>query len=324
MYLHQGFRALALGALLGLLPAGAAIADFPDRPVTLIVGASAGGTTDTLARVLAQGLGDRFGQPFIVDNRPGAGGNIAAQAVIAAPADGHNLLVAFTSHTLNASLFETLPHDPIADFSPIALLAQGSSILLSRADLPFNDLEAMLEHSRTEPDGVTFAVGGLGSSLHMETLKFINETGIDGHVIPFPGTAPAVTDLMGGHVDFMFAPFAQALPLIESGDVNAIAVTTPERFSGLPDNQAVAEVIADYPITYSWFGVLARAGTDPDIVETLNAAILDVMQGEDAQRLLSNEGAQGNSFSAEQFAAFLVEDLEGWQAIAEAANIERQ
>lgn len=324
MNLNQGLRALTLGAFLGLVPAGAVMADFPDRPVTLIVGASAGGTTDTLARVLAQGLGDRFDQPFIVDNRPGAGGNIAAQAVTGAPADGHNLLVAFTSHTLNASLFESLPHDPIADFSPVALLAQGSSILVSRGNLPFSDLEAMLEYSRTEPDGVTFAVGGLGSSLHMETLKFINETGVDGEVIPFPGTAPAITDLLGGHVDFMFAPFAQALPLIESGDVNAIAVTTPERFSGLPDRQTVAEVVSGYPITYSWFGVLARAGTDPQIVETLNAAILEVMQGEDAQRLLSNEGATGNSYSPEEFAAFLQADLEGWQAIAEAANIERQ
>ncbi|MGY6412332.1 MAG: Bug family tripartite tricarboxylate transporter substrate binding protein [Alkalilacustris sp.] len=324
MQLTHSLRALVLGAALGLVPAGAALADFPERPVTLIVGASAGGTTDSLARILAQGLGETFDQPFVVDNRPGAGGNLAAQAVTGAPADGHTLLVAFTSHTLNASLFETLPHDPIADFAPIALLAQGSSILLSRADLPFDDLEAMLEHGRTAADGVTFAVGGLGSSLHMETLKFINETGVDGDVIPYPGTAPAVTDLMGGHVDFMFAPFAQALPLIESGQVNAIAVTTPERFSGLPDLQTVSETLPDYPITYSWFGVLGRAGTDLEIVATLNGAILEVMQGEAAQRLLGNEGAQGNSFSPEEFAEFLVNDLEGWQAIAEAANIERQ
>lgn len=324
MHLTQTLRALTLGASLGLLPAGAALADFPERPVTLIVGASAGGTTDSLARILAQGLGEMFDQPFVVDNRPGAGGNIAAQAVTGAPADGHNLLVAFTSHTLNASLFEELPHDPIADFAPIALLAQGSSILVSRADLPFDDLEGMLEHGRSAADGVTFAVGGLGSSLHMETLKFINETGVDGDVIPYPGTAPAVTDLMGGHVDFMFAPFAQALPLIESGQVNAIAVTMPDRFSGLPDLQTVSEVVADYPITYSWFGVLGRAGTDPGIVESLNAAILEVMQGEAAQRLLSNEGAQANSFSPEEFTEFLQADLEGWQAIAEAGNIERQ
>ncbi|MGY6632578.1 MAG: Bug family tripartite tricarboxylate transporter substrate binding protein [Alkalilacustris sp.] len=324
MNVTHTLRTVTAAAALTLLPAGAALAEFPDRPVNLIVGASAGGTTDSLARVIAQGLGEMFDQPVVVDNRPGAGGNLAAQAVTSAAADGHTLLVAFTSHTLNAALFEELPHDPIADFAPIALLAQGSSILLSRGDLPFDDLEAMLEHGRSQPDGVTFAVGGLGSSLHMETLKFINQSGVDGDVIPYPGTAPAVTDLMGGHVDFMFAPFAQALPLIEAGQVNALAVTMPDRFAGLPDVPTVAEVIDGYPITYSWFGVLARAGTEPEVVATLNAAIVEVMQGEAAQRLLSNEGAQPNSFSPEEFAAFLQADLDGWLTIAETAGIERQ
>lgn len=318
-------RIAALGGLLALGPVpAAAAADFPSQPMTLIVGASAGGTTDTLARVIAQGLSDTFDQPAVVENRPGAGGNIAAQAVAGSAPDGHTLLVAFTSHTLNASLFDDLPYDPIDDFAPVALLGQVSSILLSREDLVFDDLEAALDHARTAPDGVTFAVGGLGSSLHMETLKFFAQSGINGIEIPFPGTAPAITDLLGGHVDFMFAPFAAALPLIHDGSVNALAVTSPERNPEIPDLPAIAEVIGDYPITYGWFGVLAPAGTPDEVVTLLSETINDIMTGEAAARVLRAEGAAREALSPEAFRDFLIEDMAGWQEIAEAAGIERQ
>ncbi|MCC5960491.1 MAG: tripartite tricarboxylate transporter substrate binding protein [Rhodobacteraceae bacterium] len=297
---------------------------YPSGPVTIIVGASAGGTTDTLARVVAQGLTEKFDQPFVVDNRPGAGGAIAAQAVADANADGRTLLVAFTSHTLNTALFNDLPYDPIDDFEPISLLAQVSSLLLARGNLEVETLSEALELGRNAPDGVTFAVGGLGSSLHMETLKFLAESGVAGIEIPFPGTAPAITDLLGGHVDFMFAPFASSVPLIEAGSVKALAVTSPERNPNFPDLPAVIEAIEGYPITYGWFGVLATAGTPQEDVAALNEAITDIMQSERAQTVLSDEGASAPQMSPEDFKAFLIEDMAAWQAIGENAEIERQ
>jgi tripartite-type tricarboxylate transporter receptor subunit TctC len=298
--------------------------DWPNRPITLIVGASAGGTTDALARVIAEGVSERFDTPAVVDNRPGAGAAIAAQAVANAEPDGHTLLVAFTSHTLNTALFNQLPYEPIEDFTPISLLAQVSSILLSRPTLEFESLEALLDHAEEQPDGVTFGVGGLGSSLHMETLKFIDASGVDGIVIAYDGTTPAITDLMGDHVDVMFAPFAAAVPLVEDGNANAVAVTSPERMALLPDLPTVRETIDDYPITYGWFGLLGPAGMDDAVVEQLNAAVTEIMQGGAAADLLEREGAEPIDMSPAEFASFLQEDMEGWQAIGEAAGVEKQ
>jgi tripartite-type tricarboxylate transporter receptor subunit TctC len=316
---------LAIAAHASLIASTAALADdYPSKPVTLIVGASAGGTTDALAREIAEGLSQTYDVPAVVDNRPGAGANIAAEAVANADPDGYTLLVAFTSHTLNDSLFHQLPYDPIEDFAPVSLLAQVSSILLSRPSLELDDLQALLDYAAEQPDGITFGVGGLGSSLHMETLKFIHESGVDGHVIPYPGTAPAIADLIGDHVDVMFAPFAAALPLVESGDANAYAVTSPERMPNLPDLPTVGETLDDYPTTYGWFGLLGPAGMDPAIVEQLNATVTEIMHGDSALDLLEREGAEPIDMSADEFAAFLAEDVKRWQAIAEAANIEKQ
>ncbi|WP_445158391.1 Bug family tripartite tricarboxylate transporter substrate binding protein [Halomonas sp. E14] len=316
---------LVTAAPLSLMLAGLAVADdYPSKPITLIVGASAGGTTDALAREVAEGLSQKYDVPTVVDNRPGAGANIAAQAVANSDPDGYTLLVAYTSHTLNASLFHQLPYDPVEDFSPISLLGEVSSILLSRPDLEVESLQGLLDYAAEQPDGITFGVGGLGSSLHMETLKFMQESGVLGYEIPYNGTAPAIADLIGSHMDVMFAPFAAAMPLVESGDANAIAVTSPERMPNLDHIPSVNETLSDYPTTYGWFGLLGPAGMDPAIVERLNADVTEIMQGESGADLLEREGAEPIDISAEAFATFIAEDIERWQAIAEAGDIEKQ
>jgi len=316
---------LVAAAPLSLMLGSLAIADdYPSQPITFIVGASAGGTTDALAREVAEGLAQKYDVPTVVDNRPGAGANIAAEAVANADPDGYTLLVAYTSHTLNKSLFHELPYDPVEDFSPISLLGEVSSILLSRPDLEFDSLQALLDYAAEQPDGITFGVGGLGSSLHMETLKFMQESDVLGYEIPYNGTAPAIADLIGSHVDVMFAPFAAAMPLVESGDANAIAVTSPERMPNLDDIPSINETLSDYPTTYGWFGLLGPAGMDPAIVERLNADVTEIMQGESGADLLEREGAEPIDISAEAFATFIAEDIERWQAIAEAGDIEKQ
>lgn len=316
---------LAAAAPFSLLLGTQAIADdYPNQPINLIVGASAGGTTDAMAREVAEGLAQKYDVPTVVDNRPGAGASIATEAVANADPDGYTLLVAYTSHTLNESLFHELPYDPVEDFSPISLLGEVSSILLSRPDLEFDSLQDMLDYAAEQPDGITFGVGGLGSSLHMETLKFIQESEVVGYEIPYNGTAPAIADLIGSHVDVMFAPFAAAMPLVESGDANAIAVTSPERMPNLDDIPSINETLSDYPTTYGWFGLLGPAGMDPAIVERLNADVIEIMHGDSGADLLEREGAAPIDISAEAFAAFIVEDVERWKAIAEAGDIEKQ
>lgn len=298
--------------------------DYPSKPITLIVGATAGGTTDALAREVAEGLAQKYDVPTVVDNRPGAGANIAAEAVAKSDSDGYTLLVAYTSHTLNESLFHEMPYDPLEDFTPISLLGEVSSILLSRPDLELENLQALLDYAADQPDGITFGVGGLGSSLHMETLKFMQESEVVGYEIPYSGTSPAIADLIGSHVDVMFAPFAAAMPLVESGDANAIAVTSPERMPNLDDIPSINETLNDYPTTYGWFGLLGPADMDPAIVERLNADVTEIMHGESGADLLEREGAEPVDIRAEAFAEFLVEDVERWKSIAEAGGIEKQ
>ena len=189
-------RRALLGAALAL--ACVAAHAFPTRPIRLIVGASAGGTTDTLAREIAEDMTKTLGQPVIVENKAGAGGNIAAQEVARAPADGHTLLVAFTSHTMNASLMKKLPYDPIADFTPVALLAKVSSVLVTRTDAPWRDVRDVIAKGKTRKDPLTFAIGGTGSSLHMDTYEFQASAGVPVTQVPFKGTSPALADVLAG------------------------------------------------------------------------------------------------------------------------------
>src|SRR5262245_26905669 len=177
--------------------------DFPARPIKILVGAPAGGTTDTMARAIADPMAAALKQPVLVENRPGAGGNLAAMAVAKSAPDGHTLLVSFTSHTINATLYPTLPYDPVSDFTPITMLARVTSLLVGRADLPAKDLKALVELARAKPHTLTIGIGGIGSSLHLAGEKFKQMTRVDLLNVPYKGTAPALTDLLGGQIDLM-------------------------------------------------------------------------------------------------------------------------
>jgi tripartite-type tricarboxylate transporter receptor subunit TctC len=311
-------RRTVLAAVLAL--ASVAAHAFPTKPIRLIVGASAGGTTDTLAREIAEDMTRTLGQPVIVENKAGAGGNIAAVEVAHAPADGHTLLVAFTSHTMNASLFRKLPYDPVNDFTPVALLAKVSSVLVTRADSPYRDVRDVLAKGK-ESKPRTFAIGGTGSSLHMDTYGFEVASGVPVTQIPFKGTSPALVDVVAGHVDLMFAPVNGARPLVQSGKLRALAVAGPKRIAAFPDAPPITEAVPSYIANNGWFGVLGPAKLPAEVTRTLNAAVNKAMQQPKVKARLEADGSTPETGTPEMFATFLAGDVKHWASQVKAFGI---
>jgi len=314
-------RRAAVAALLVLATAAAQAASFPTRPIRLLVGASAGGTTDTLAREIADDMTKTLGQPVIVENKPGAGGNIAAQEVARAPADGHTLLVSFTSHTMNASLMKKLPYDPIADFTPVALLAKVSSVLVTRAAAPYRSVADVVAKGKSAPQGLTFAIGGTGSSLHMDTYEFEVASGVQVTQIPFKGTSPALADVLAGHVDLMFAPANGARPLVQSGKLRALAVASTKRIAAFPEAPPITDALPKYTTNNGWFGVLGPAKLPADVTQALNAAVNKAMQQPKVRARLESDGSAPALGTPEQFGEFLAADLKHWASQAKAFGI---
>ena len=217
--------------------------DFPARPIKILVGAPAGGTTDTMARAIADPMAAALKQPVLVENRPGAGGNLAAAAVAKSPPDGYTLLVSFSSHTINATLYPSLPYDPVADFTPITMIARVPSLLVGRADLPAKDLKELIALARAQPHKLTIGIGGIGSSLHLAGEKFKLMTGVDLLNVPYKGTAPALTDLLGGQIDLMFISLVTGAEQVRAGKLRAYGVTSDKRQAMFPDLPAIGEVV---------------------------------------------------------------------------------
>jgi tripartite-type tricarboxylate transporter receptor subunit TctC len=309
--------ALAFAAL-------AAHAAFPTRPIRLVVGASPGGTTDMLAREIAHDMSGTLGQSVIVENKPGAGGNIAAQEVARAPADGYTLLVAFTSFGMNPALYKTLPFDPVADFTPIALLAKDSSVLVTRADAPYRNLKDVIAQGKAAKKPLTFAIGGTGSSLQMETYEFAAASGVPVTQIPFKGTSPALADVLAGHVDMMFAAVSGARPLIQGGKLRALAVAGTHPMKPFPDATPLGAVLAHYTPNNGWFGVLGPAKMPADVTRALNTAINHAMHQPKLVERLDEDGSTPATGTPEQFAAFLAADMKHWAEQVQAFGIQKE
>ena len=208
--------------------------DYPSRPIKLLVGAPPGGTTDTIARAIARPMAAALKQNVIVENKPGAGGNIAAETVAKAAPDGYTLLVSFTSHTINASLYPNLPYDPAADFTAITKVATVPSLLVGNPKLPARDLKSLIELAKAQPDKLTIGIGGIGSSLHLAGEKFKLMTGVRLLNVPYKGTAPALTDVLGGQIDLMFISLVTGAAQVRAGKLRAYGVTSAQRQPVLP------------------------------------------------------------------------------------------
>ncbi|MDH7798325.1 MULTISPECIES: tripartite tricarboxylate transporter substrate binding protein [unclassified Beijerinckia] len=284
------------------------------QPIKILVGAPPGGTTDTMARAIAAEIAPALGQTVIIENRPGAGGNIAADFVAKAAPDGHTLLMSFTSHTINATLYSKLPFDPINDFTPISMIATVPNILVGHPQVPAKTLPELIALAKQKPGKLTIAIGGTGSSLHMAGEQFKTMANIDLLNVPYKGTAPAIADVVAGHVDLMFISPVVGLSQIRAGNLRAYAVTTLDRQAALPDVPSVSEVIPQFESS-AWFGLFAPANLPAPIATKLNAVVVAALNGPKMRSQMATEGATPAGNSLTDFAAFIRRDVARWAPI---------
>lgn len=318
MTAHKFSQFCAAIAVLVLLQAARA-EDFPARPIKILVGAPAGGTTDTMARAIADPMAAALKQPVLVENRPGAGGNLAAAAVAKSAADGHTLLVSFSSHTINATLYPSLPYDPVADFTPITMIARVPSLLVGRADLPAKDLKELIALARAQPHKLTIGIGGIGSSLHLAGEKLKLMAGVDLLNVPYKGTAPALTNLLGGQIDLMFISLVTGAEQVRAGKLRAYGVTSDKRQAMFPDLPAIGEVVPGFEST-AWFGVFAPAHLPDAITQKLYTTIVAALAEPRLREQLKTEGATSVGNAPKEFTAFVREDIERWAPVVKASG----
>ena len=239
-------------------------------PIRLWVGTPPGGSTDTIAREIAPEVGRLLGRNVIVENKSGAGGNIAADAVAKSAPDGNNLLVSFTSHTINATLYPKLPYDPVADFTPLTQLVTSSSLLVAHPSLPVANAKELIDYARARPGQLSFALGGIGSSVHLAGEAFKLQAKLFIVNIPYRGTTPAVADVVAGNVPLMFAPVVNTRALIQAGKLKALGVTSLRRLPQFPDVPAIAEVLPGFE-SRAWFGLFGPAKMASELVQRSGA-----------------------------------------------------
>src|SRR5215475_9322785 len=293
--------------------------DYPARPIKLVVGAPAGGTTDTIARFIAEPMAAALKQPVLVENRPGAGGNLAAAAVAKSAPDGYTLLVSFSSHTINATLYPTLPYDPVAAFTPITMVARVPSLLVGRADLPANDLKSLIELAKAKPHTLTIGIGGIGSSLHLAGEKFKLMTGVDLLNVPYKGTAPALSDLLGGQIDLMFISLVTGAEQVRAGKLRAYGVTSMQRQPSFPEVPPIGETVHGFESS-AWYGIFAPANLPKATTDKLNTVVVAALAEPKLRDQLKAEGATSVGSSPKEFAAFVREDIQRWAPFVKASG----
>uniref|UniRef100_UPI0030F7E8A3 Bug family tripartite tricarboxylate transporter substrate binding protein n=1 Tax=uncultured Acidovorax sp. TaxID=158751 RepID=UPI0030F7E8A3 len=304
--------AVVLGA--GLLGGTSALAQaYPTKPVTIIVPFAAGGTTDILARIIGQALTAELGQSVVVDNRAGAGGNIGGQAAAKATPDGHTLFMGTVgTHAINASLYKKMPFDPVKDFAPLTRVANVPNLLVANPAQPYKSVKDLIAYAKANPGKVNFGSSGNGSSIHLSGELFKSLAKVDMQHVPYKGSAPAVTDLMGNQIGIMFDNMPSAIQHVRSGSLVPLAVTTAKRSPELPNVPTIAEAgVPGYEAT-SWFGMFAPAGTPAPVLAKLNAAIVKVLAQPDVKKKINEQGAEVYSETPEQFAAFIQAESVKW------------
>ncbi|WP_092143553.1 tripartite tricarboxylate transporter substrate binding protein [Cupriavidus sp. YR651] len=275
------------------LASGAAHAAYPDHPIRWIVPFPAGGAMDNIARTLGEDMAKTLGQAVVVENRPGAGGNIGAELVARAPADGYTLIIVANGMAVNPALYGKLGYDPVKDFAPVSLLAVVPNVLVTnKAKTPARTVNEVIANARAKPGKYTYASAGNGTSIHLAGELFTSMAHVDLLHIPYKGSGPAMTDLLGGQVDYMFDSITSAKPHIDSGKLVPIAVTTSKRSSALPNVPTVAEAgLPGYELS-PWFAAFVPARTPQPVIDALNKAMLDALKKPSVQQRLAGIGAE--------------------------------
>ena len=310
-----------LAILFGVACAAAAQTPYPAKPVRFVVPFPAGGPLDIVARAIGQELSKSWGQPVIIDNRPGAGGNIGADLVAKAPADGYTILMgAVSTHAINVSLYNKLPYDPIRDFAPVTLITSVPNVLVVHPSVPVKNVQELIALAKARPGQLNFASGSTGSAGHLAGELFKSMAGVDMTHIPYKGAAPDVIDLMAGQVSLMFDNMASALPYIKAGRVRALAVTTLKRSPLLPQLPTISEVgLRGFDIS-TWFGIFAPAGTPPDVVAKLNTEIVRILHTPEMKERLAALGAEPIGNKPDEFSAFIKAEIPKYAKVIKASG----
>jgi tripartite-type tricarboxylate transporter receptor subunit TctC len=320
-FARRQFLRLAAGAVaLPALARRAAALDYPAQPVRIVVGFAPGGTTDVVARLVGQYLSDRLGQPFIVENRPGAGTNIATEEVLHAKPDGYTLLLVTVSNAINASLFKDISFNFLRDAAPIGGIMQVPNVVVVNPAVPVKTLPEFIAYAKANPGKITMASGGVGSSSHMSGELFCMMAGINLIHVPYRGEAPALTDMVTGQTQVMFDLLSASIGFIRDGKLRPLAVTSLTRSQALPDLPTVADFLPGYEAT-SFEGLAAPKGTPPEIVERLNKEMNAALADATFRARMIDLGGQTIPGSPSDFAKLVAHDTEKWAQVIKFANI---
>ena len=303
--------------------AASALAAYPDKPVKLVVPFAPGGGTDAIARALGTSMSQALGQPVIVDNKPGAGTIIGSDAVAKSPADGYTVLVATFAHAVNPSLMTRLPFDTQKAFAPVILLARGPNVLVVRTDSPYKSVADVVAAAHARPGKLTYASQGNGTSAHLAGEMFTNLAKVQMSHIPYRGAGPALTDLLGGQVDMMFATAAAASAQVAGGKLRMLGVTTPRRAPALKDVPAIAETVPGYAVE-SWYGLFVPAGTPADVVTRLHAAAKKATETPEFRKLLEPEGLTISAGAPAELDAFVRGETARWSRVVKENNVKAE
>ncbi len=311
--------AIALFFALAPLPPAAA-QGYPSKPVRLVVPFPAGGIADLYGRVIATRLTESWGQPVVVENRTGAGGNIGADLVAKSPPDGYSLVMgSLGTHAVNVTLFAKLPYDPVRDFAAIALVLEAEGLLVVHPSVPAANVPELIAQARAKPGALTFASAGMGTASHLAGELFKSMAKVEVVHVPYKGNVPAITDLLAGQTAMLFATMPTVLPHAKAGKLRALATIGTARSAAAPELPTVAETLAGFEVT-NWIGLFAPAGTPPEIVQRWNAEVLRIMGSPEIAARLPAEGARFVATTPDGFAAFVKAEIAKWAPVVRASG----
>jgi tripartite-type tricarboxylate transporter receptor subunit TctC len=298
-----------------------ALGAYPDKPIKVIVGFTPGGTTDMVARTVAQGMSERLGQPFVVENRPGANGNVATDIVMRSPPDGYTIFFTSVGHAVNPSLYKSAKYDPVKDFTPIGQVLSAPNVLVIAGNSPFKDLKALIAFAKAHPGKLDVASSGHGSSVHLSAEVFMKDAGVDLTHIPYKGTSVAIPDVMAGTVTMMFPNLPTMLPLIENGKLRALGVTTSVRSQVAPEIPTIAEAgVPGYNVG-TWYGFIGPAKMDAAVVTRLNTSLNAVLTDPFISAKLRGQGIDLVFGTPEAFGAMIQSETDRWSKLILNSNI---
>jgi tripartite-type tricarboxylate transporter receptor subunit TctC len=313
-------RSLAALAALAIVSPFAAAQEWPTKPVKIIVPFAPGGGSDFIARYIARRLTEELKQPFIVDNKPGAGGNIGAEQGIKSPPDGYTLTLIASSYTVNPSVYK-INFDPVNDITPIIQISQGPLVVVANPKVPVKTMKEFIALAKSKPSEINYASSGQGSIIHAATEMFNMRAGTKMTHVPYKGSGPALTDTIAGQTQVFFSSASTAMPQVNAGKLNALAVTTSKRIAALPDVPTVQESgVAGYDVTL-WHGLIGPKGMPPAVVNKINAAVSKALKMKESEEQLQNDGVSPAGGSPQQFGDTIKREIDAWAKVVKAADI---